>query len=208
MIWLTSDTHFNHKNICRGVSTWEGKKGTRDFETVEEMNEAIIKSINDNVRAQDILIHAGDFAFGDKSQIPHWRRRIRCEDVRFIYGNHDHAIRSNRDFQRLFNNLSGDRGHLTDCGMVSLHDESGEKHPTFFFHYCVNGVWEGAHKGWFHAFGHSHGSFPKELIRGRAEDIGWDVFKRPISEHEFCEHMLALPVFQPIDHHNENTNVR
>lgn len=47
-IWFTSDTHFGHKNICRGETRWAtidkdtGMKipsqNTRDFETLEEMN--------------------------------------------------------------------------------------------------------------------------------------------------------------------------
>lgn len=31
-LFFTSDTHYNHKNICRGVTAWEGGLDkTRDF---------------------------------------------------------------------------------------------------------------------------------------------------------------------------------
>lgn len=36
-VWVTSDTHYHHKNICRGTTEWRTEKGevpisqTRDF---------------------------------------------------------------------------------------------------------------------------------------------------------------------------------
>ena len=40
-VWITSDTHYSHKNICRGVTAWRTQEGeipvsqTRDFSTIE-----------------------------------------------------------------------------------------------------------------------------------------------------------------------------
>lgn len=48
--WITSDTHYNHTNICRGVSTWEDGRGTRDFQTLEEMNSTLVHNINSKVQ--------------------------------------------------------------------------------------------------------------------------------------------------------------
>ena len=50
-IWFTSDTHYNHKNICRGVTNWnrdseeELERTTRDFPDLDVMNEAIVNII-------------------------------------------------------------------------------------------------------------------------------------------------------------------
>ena len=39
-VWVTSDPHYNHKNICRGVTGWTTLDGkvpeynTRDFTTL------------------------------------------------------------------------------------------------------------------------------------------------------------------------------
>ena len=58
-IWITSDTHYNHKNICRGVTEWRTKEGdipnlqTRDFPTIARMNYAIMSGINDVVGQDD-----------------------------------------------------------------------------------------------------------------------------------------------------------
>lgn len=35
-VFITSDTHYGHANICRGVSTWDDKTKCRDFDTVEK----------------------------------------------------------------------------------------------------------------------------------------------------------------------------
>ena len=54
-IWITSDTHYGHKNICRGVTDWRMPNGsipinqTRDFKTLDKMNDTIVKNINDVV---------------------------------------------------------------------------------------------------------------------------------------------------------------
>ena len=53
------------KNICYGVSSWPEKESNcRMFNTLEDMNTAIVKSINSVVGENDILYHLGDWSFG------------------------------------------------------------------------------------------------------------------------------------------------
>ena len=46
-VWIFSDPHYNHKNICRGTTNWQMPDGsvpieqTRDFQSLEKMNAAI-----------------------------------------------------------------------------------------------------------------------------------------------------------------------
>ena len=53
-VWIFSDPHYNHSNICRGTTNWrtiDGKipeEQTRDFTTLEKMNESILNGINWN----------------------------------------------------------------------------------------------------------------------------------------------------------------
>ena len=60
-VFITSDTHYGHKNICRGVTDWRLPDGgipmdqTRDFDTIEKMNEKIIRNINSVVGEDDVL---------------------------------------------------------------------------------------------------------------------------------------------------------
>ena len=62
--YFTSDTHYNHTNLCRGVSKWLDRDGdvssTRDFPTLEAMNKALVDGINQRVGPDDILYFLGD----------------------------------------------------------------------------------------------------------------------------------------------------
>ena len=59
-VWVFSDPHYNHKNICRGTTNWQMPDGsvpigqTRDFQTLEKMNATIVNNINENVMQDDI----------------------------------------------------------------------------------------------------------------------------------------------------------
>lgn len=96
-VWFTSDTHYNHKNICYGLSDWTDKdQSCRKFDTIEEMNEKLIKNINDYVKENDTLYHLGDWSFGGKESIWEFRRRINCKNIILVPGNHDHHIKNNK----------------------------------------------------------------------------------------------------------------
>lgn len=108
-IYFTSDSHYGHKNICRGVSTWNlndhgGHSSVRDFDTLEDMNNTILNAINSVVKEDDILIHLGDVAFGGIENIWKFRKQIKCKNIHLILGNHDeHILKGN--FFDLENNV-------------------------------------------------------------------------------------------------------
>lgn len=200
MKWFTSDLHINHRNICRGISKWDDENSTRDFRHLAEMNDAIFSSINKNVKENDTLYILGDFAFGDKSLIPEHRKKINCQDVRLVYGNHDQAIQRNREFRNCFTWCR----HYHE---TKIHDISGQKQYLVLFHYYIGGVWNNVGRGCAHLFGHSHGSLDKKHIVGKAFDIGWDVWRKPLNEWEVCDHLKTLNSHVNwLDHHTEKTN--
>lgn len=80
-IYLVSDLHLGHANIIKYCN--------RPFESVEEMNERLIKNWNDTVRGEDRVFFLGDFALGDKEKTIAWGQRLNGRKV-MIYGNHDH----------------------------------------------------------------------------------------------------------------------
>jgi len=112
-IWITSDTHYGHKNICRGVTEWRMPDGsvpesqTRPYDTIDKMNAAIVDNINNVVGQDDTLIHLGDWSFGGFENIEEFYHRLICKNIHLILGNHDHHIDRNRDdVRRLFLSVS------------------------------------------------------------------------------------------------------
>ena len=55
MIWFTSDTHFGHENVLKFTD--------RPWETIWQMNDAIVDNINGRVAVDDELYILGDFSF-------------------------------------------------------------------------------------------------------------------------------------------------
>ena len=167
-VFITSDTHFSHKNICRGVTSWHLPDGsvpidqTRDFKTIEQMNESIVNGINSVVGQDDILIHLGDFSFGGFENIKIFRDRIICKEIHLILGNHDTHIENNRgNVQELFTSVN----HYTKL-MYKL--------KTFvLFHYPVVS-WDGLNKGHIHLHGHVHLPTSLRFGKGKKMDVGID----------------------------------
>lgn len=81
-IWVTSDLHFNHLNILKYEPI------SRPFETVEEMNEVLIKNWNDRVGADDTVYVLGDFFMGQLTSIKEIFDRLNGKVI-LIRGNHD-----------------------------------------------------------------------------------------------------------------------
>ena len=95
-VFVISDTHTYHRNICRGTSEWSDKSRCRDFTTIGEMNYAILSGINQHVMQDDVLIHLGDWSFGGIDNIWEFRKQINCKNIYLCYGNHDQHIKANK----------------------------------------------------------------------------------------------------------------
>jgi len=194
-IWITSDTHFNHKNIAGPkISSW--KSGYRNFNSIQEMNTALIKNINDCVKEDDILYHLGDWSFGGAQNILYFRRALICKNIHLILGNHDQhivdeEIESNGESFNPFNLFSSVQNTFT--GYIG---------KTYFHlsHYSHR-VWPSSHKGSIHLYGHSHGSIPDY---GKSMDVGVDAHKefRPYHINEILQIMSKRDISK-IDHHGE-----
>jgi calcineurin-like phosphoesterase family protein len=81
-IFLIGDLHFNHRNIIKYCS--------RPFNSVEDMNEQLIKNWNSVVGKNDIVYVVGDFALCGKQKIIEIGQRLNGRK-RLILGNHDQA---------------------------------------------------------------------------------------------------------------------
>jgi calcineurin-like phosphoesterase family protein len=205
-LFFTSDTHYNHKNICRGVSGWKDEDGnvpvsqTRDFKTLDHMNNVIVESINSVVGEDDILFHLGDWSFGGFDNIEEFRNRINCKNIHLILGNHDHHIENNKDnIQRLFSSV-----HQYLRLQVSV-NFSG-KHDFVLMHYPI-ASWHNMNDNVIHLHGHVHLPPDKKLSQGKAMDVGVDGNNMvPYSLGEILNIMSKQPISKlslPQDHHEK-----
>jgi calcineurin-like phosphoesterase family protein len=185
-VWVTSDCHYAHKNICRGITNWRlpngdvPEKQTRPFETLDKMNASIVNNINEVVGQDDILINLGDWSFSGFEMIEEFHNRLICKNIHLILGNHDHFIDSNKDnIRKLF--LS-----------VSWFDQLNYMGETIeLCHYPVSS-WNGLKKGRIMLHGHCHLPNEKKISNGRRMDVGMD------GHPEFRPYNLLKEIMNPM----------
>lgn len=167
-VWIFSDPHYSHTNICRGTTKWRTPDGkipveqTRDFETIDQMNAAIVNNINQCAMPDDILICLGDWSFGGFDKIEEFYGRLICKNIHIVLGNHDHHIENDRDgIQRLFVSVS--HYNTLEMGQFKFR----------LMHYPISS-WDGLSKGVMHLHGHCHLPTNKRFGVGQRMDVGMD----------------------------------
>lgn len=187
-VWFASDLHYNHTNMVRSLSKWSPDSVMRDFKSLNEMNDAIVNGINKYVKQEDVLFLLGDIAFGAPENVKKVMSRINCDTIHFIYGNHDEWIEKSEDLQMCFTTLQ-------DYCEVQIDDDK-----FVLFHYPIR-EWNGAHKGWYHLFGHVHTGLENKPW-GRSIDVGLDnAFRlygeyRPFSTKDILKELKNRPILK------------
>jgi calcineurin-like phosphoesterase family protein len=210
-LWFTSDTHYNHKNICRGITGWRTEDNkipisqTRDFNDLGHMNNTIVNNINSVVGQDDILIHLGDWSFGGFESIGEFRNRIICRNIHLVLGNHDHHIENNRDNCRdLFLSVN----HYIELEVIipSIKLSTSRSYGFILMHYPI-ASWKDMNKGIYHLHGHVHLPPQHKISSGRAMDAGIDGNNiMPYGLSEVVKLLTNQPVSNlrlPSDHHEE-----
>lgn len=175
ILW-TSDTHLGHDNIR--------KYSNRPFDSVEEMDEALIRNWNEAVNPQDTVWHLGDFCMGDQSRAGHLRRRLNGT-IHLIWGNHDkrEVIKKLKCFDS-----------VQDVAEIRI-----GRDMIFMSHYGHR-VWNRSHHGAFHFYGHSHGGLP---ATARSLDVGVDCWDyRPVTLDQIKERLASLGLLDTHTPHN------
>lgn len=155
MIFFTSDTHFGHARVIEYCN--------RPFESLEEMNETMVWRWNERVKETDTVFHLGDFAMGQKDQLPYWRRRL-SGHICLVPGNHDRSPKVMREAG--FQVMKPVEIILVDRQNVAL-----SHNPA-----TVRG------NPWLHLHGHVHGEYKYD---GRKINVGvdqWDFTPRTLAE--------------------------
>lgn len=137
-IWFTSDLHFGHQNIIKFCN--------RPWETVEEMDKALIENWNSVVGKNDIVFDLGDFAFA-----PNWRWKEIISQLNgkhyLILGNHDVTRWPGDKVMELFDGVYDQLTLKIDGRYVYLN------HYPFL---CYGGAWRNPGNAVYQLFGHVH----------------------------------------------------
>lgn len=204
-LFFTSDTHYNHANICSATTNWAVGNGyARPFDSLEQMNDTLVDNINNKVGENDILVHLGDWSFGGFEFISEFRDRIKCKNIHLVLGNHDHHIENNKeDIQRLFSSVQ----HYAELDVRRYPNKATvEKYRFMCMHYPI-ASWKDMNQGVIHLHGHVHLPSDLRLADGRAMDVGVDGNGlEPISLDEILQLMEDRPIKKlalPKDHHEK-----
>lgn len=154
-IWFTSDNHYYHKRIL------EFCRNTRRGETMEEMNELMIESHNSIVKPRDTVWFLGDISFGKEEETLQVLRRLNGIK-NLVFGNHCHEIRKSTILKSEFNSTQ-------DIKVL----KQGKSFRAVLSHY-PHAEWFNCHHGYYHLFGHQHGSYNNVDKRFRCMDVGID----------------------------------
>lgn len=211
--WL-SDTHLNHNR--------DFVYGARGFKSALEMTDTIIDKINELVRPNDILMHAGDFCLNtEESGLNSLLARIHCQNIYMTWGNHNNPL-----WKVYVREVAAKYGvePIMDGEISGNVEVYPFRHKNIVFlgnyaeitvdgqyfvmcHYPVH-VWNYVKDGAKMICGHSHYGLPfsqADNLDAKILDVGWDGYSRPLSTEEVLAIMNKKAVFATGDHHEKPT---
>ena len=200
-LFFTSDTHYNHANICSATTKWNNPVTCREFKTLEHMNSHLVGNINEVVGQDDILFHLGDWSFGGFESIEKFRSQIVCKNVHLITGNHDHHIENNHEgCQNLFSSVNKYLNLIVKYNVgTPLMGEA-----RFALMHFPLASWDNMARGAIHLHGHVHFNPNMRLQEGKMMDVGVDGnMLYPIQLQEVLRIMRDRPIKSlfNFDHH-------
>lgn len=180
--WVTSDTHFGHKNII--------KYSNRPYASVAEMDEAIINNWNSVVKPEDTIYHLGDFAFARPDRINEILKRLNGIKM-FAPGNHDDTL------------LESD-ACCSHFKMIRERYELKTPNGHFVLSHYAHLVWNKSHRGTMMLHGHSHGNlrypYPMKMLDAGVDPQGYF----PISLEQAYQKLKSIETHTN-DHHGRGT---
>ena len=183
MDYFTADLHLNHGNII--------KQCNREFDNVEDMNEAIVVNCNKVVSPKDRLFIVGDVSLGKvkKSTMLDTLSLVgRLNGRKFlIRGNHDYKV--TKVLSPYFEKVRD----IMDIKVVDTDSKHGYNR-VIMMHYALR-TWPGQFYGSWSIYGHSHGNLPQ--IDNFSMDVGIDTHPefRPYSYDEIKQKFASHKIY-------------
>jgi len=185
------------------------KNQTFGYSNRYEHNDVLIAKINEVVRPQDTLIHLGDFCLNiTPPEFEEILRRINCQNILYIWGNHNSCIR--RMYEET---LAGEYqrndievypyavGKITYLGYYKELIVNG--HMIVIHHY-PHQIFNQMQKGAWQLSGHSHYTNPTTQLDNpdnKILDVGWDGHGKPLSFPEIQKIMMNKNHVKQDKHH-------
>ena len=177
MLWFTSDIHAGHFNIIRLTS--------RPFDSVEEMDKALIDNWNGCVGHDDTIYVLGDFTLSGPSKAVEYLKQLKGH-IKVLPGSHDHR------WVKRFPSVLSQSGHKVELMPPLMSIEvpiDGNKQVIVLCHYALR-TWDRQHHGAWALFAHSHGTLPPY---SRSFDVGVDCWNyRPVSLDDVIKRIKAF----------------
>jgi len=186
MIYFTADTHFYHSNVIRLCS--------RPFETIEEMNRALVQNWNAYVTNMDEIYILGDFAHkGTPQEVNSILKKLKGKKY-LIRGNHDRFIDSPGFDANAFKWIK------------DYHVLHHNKQKFVLFHYPIL-EWDGFFGNSIHLHGHVHNAAKTLTQEARLGVLGRNAINVGVDTNNYfpvsidmifstveSEHVCSLPV--------------
>lgn len=208
-VFFTSDWHYNHACENWPVPLWR----QRGFNSLEDSNEYTIESINKTVGENDYLFNLGDVSLTcPENVLEDFIRRINCQNIFVLWGNHPSPIRKIyfRELSHLnlfkFNNIEAEVYPFRYKNLIFLGDYAEiivDKQLMVLNHFPL-AIFNESKRGAVHLCGHSHGGFPATLPGnklGKTLDLDWGLHKKPLSFAEVMKIMDSKDIAHLDKHH-------
>lgn len=180
-IYFVSDTHFGHKNVIKHCG--------RPFESMEQMDQAMIDNWNKTVSRKDTIYHLGDLSFHNIHDTRDIIKQLNGHKI-LIRGNHDRF--SDIDYLKM------------GFERVRDYEEIKWNKRKFILCHFPFLTWNGSHRGNLHLHGHCHGTLNHLNVGVPRIDVGVDNFDfAPIHVDKILE-LIGDIQYIPVDHHGEN----
>ena len=194
-VYISSDFHLGHKR--------DFIYGPRGYNDAFTHTNDIILTINNTIATTGILIYNGDFCLNTTLQeCLSYLGRINCQTIYMLWGNHNSRV------SEIYEQQLKEQYGVNDVEIYPL------KYKNIIFvgdyleinykgqeyvctHYPLRS-WNSMSHGAINCYGHVHSK--NEIDNGRAIDVGWDAFGKPLKLEEVNEIMKSKPVMHEGHH--------
>jgi calcineurin-like phosphoesterase family protein len=189
MDYFSSDWHLGHANIL--------KFDKRNFKTIDEHDDYIIKMAMKTLKAGDNFYYLGDWALCPIPKMEAYLATLASSgaNLYFIKGNHD-----KKDTIKLYKKYGTYLGQQ-ECIRIQ---HEGQEYPIVLNHFAMR-VWDRSHHNVYHLYGHSHDKLESDPW-GKSMDAGIMTYLRLHGDYGIftfpqIHDILKQRPMKIIDHH-------